>query len=152
MLSDATNISRLRCDPSVNKYLDRPTSTSVEEAVAFIQKINISVSNHESLYWAITLDKSNSLIGTICLWNLSEDRTSADVGYELMPDHQQKGIMNEALKCVINYGFETMLLKKIDACTHPDNADSIKLLQKNGFQQHGKLPESNELIFMLPAP
>ena len=41
--------------------------------------------------------------------------------------------MREALIKVINYGFEIMKLKSIDADVDPNNFKSIKLLEKNGF-------------------
>lgn len=39
-----------------------------------------------------------------------------------MPSFQGKGLMNEALKCIINYGFQTIGLEKIGAYTHRETA------------------------------
>lgn len=41
--------------------------------------------------------------------------------------------MNEALQCVMNYGFSELNLKTITAYTHRENNKSLELLKKNGF-------------------
>ena len=149
---DAAEIFALRSDERVNKYLDRPKAIAIEDAIAFIKKINTSIANDESIYWAITLKNSDKLIGTICLWNISRENSRAETGYEMHPDFQGKGFMQEALSKVLEYGFETMKLETIDAYTHPDNNKSTKLLEKNNFSRNAQLEKehsSKEVIFSL---
>lgn len=133
-MADDTAIFFLRSDPEVNKYIARTLSTSLEDAKAFILKINNGIAQNESLYWAICLDGNASLAGTICLWNFSEDRTTAELGYELHPSYHGKGIMNEALQEVLHYGFKTLCLQSIEAFTHHRNERSIHLLLQNKFK------------------
>jgi ribosomal-protein-alanine N-acetyltransferase len=47
--------------------------------------------------------------------------------------------MTEAVKPILQYGFEQMNLNRIEACTGPENVASIKILQKFGFKQEGYL-------------
>ncbi|MND70827.1 putative ribosomal N-acetyltransferase YdaF [compost metagenome] len=49
--------------------------------------------------------------------------------------------MTEALKPIIQYGFETMKLNRIEAFLSPDNIPSLKLVQKFGFTKEGHLRE-----------
>jgi [ribosomal protein S5]-alanine N-acetyltransferase len=128
---DRNELFLLRSDEKVLEYIDRPKAQSVDECVQFIRKINEGIAKKEWLYWAITLH--NKLIGTICLWNFSKDRSLAEVGYELMSDYQGKGYMQEALTAVIKYGFVELKLHSIEAYTHPNNLRSIHLLEKNHF-------------------
>ncbi len=65
--------------------------------------------------------------------NFSENYKTAEVGCDLNPKFQAKGIMSEALKAVIEMGFKGFKLDKIEAFTHRDNESSKKLLEKNGF-------------------
>ena len=67
---DAVDIAILRSDEIVNKYLDRKATTGIDEANRFINKINTGINNNECFYWAIALKNNNSLIGTICYWNI----------------------------------------------------------------------------------
>jgi ribosomal-protein-alanine N-acetyltransferase len=117
-----------------NRFLDRPKAITIEEAKQFIYKINDGINKNEWVYWAITLKNETKLIGTICYWNISKENDRAEVGYELHPRYQGKGIMQEALLKVIDFGFEQMRLKTITAVPSDDNIKSRKLLEKNNFK------------------
>ncbi len=94
------------------------------------------------MYWVISLKNAPGLIGTICLWNFDTEKNMAEIGYELMPDHQGAGIMNEAMQAVANYSFDELQLRILAALTHPDNEASVNLLKRNGFV----LDEINEFV------
>lgn len=131
---DESEIFLIRSDERVNRFLDRQKAKSLAEARDFINKINAAISNNESVYWAITLRDSPALIGTICFWNILWENSIAEIGYELMPDQQGKGFMQESISRIIEYGFQEMHLRKIDAYPSADNASSVKLLEKNNFK------------------
>ena len=144
LLTDALAIARLRSMDIVNKYIDRPKQLSVEQATAFIVRINEGNRNNQLFYWALCLKENPSLIGTICLWNFNPDRTIGELGYELNPAYQHKGLMTEAIKPVIAFAFQTICLQKIEAFVHKDNAASKRLLETNNFKlQLGRKDESN---------
>jgi len=129
-MQDAAAMFSLRSDDRVNRYIGRPKQTKIAEAEAFIHEIT----QNRLLYWAICTKDSTDLIGTICLWNFSEDKTSAEAGYELLPDFQGQGFMDEALKRIIAYSFEEISLQALCAFTHPENEASKRLLERNGFK------------------
>ena len=139
--SDDTEIFGLRSDERVNAFLDRPKATTLDDARVFIEKINRGILNKEWFYWAITLKEETSenkvgkLIGTICLWNISAEKECAETGYELHPDYQGKGIMKEAMAAVIDFCFERLQLRRIEAFTHKDNGTSSRLLEKFHFKR-----------------
>ncbi len=133
ILEDAPQILFLRSDEDVNKYIKRKPMSSLELAKQFIEDRNNDISQKTIYYWGIILKSNPQLIGTICLWNLSKDKTYAEIGYDLMPEFQNKGIMNEAIKQVVLFGFEILKLHKIEAFTQYKNESSIKLLLKNKF-------------------
>ena len=126
-------ISYLRSDKEVNEFVKRPSAESKEKALEFISKINLGIDGENMFYWVITERDSDQMIGSICLWNFSKDRKTAEVGYDLSPKFQRKGIMNEALVSVLKYGFEKMSLSLIEAYTHRKNESSKKLLERNSF-------------------
>ena len=59
---------------------------------------------------------------------------SAEIGYELHPDHQGKGFMQEAIKAVMDFAYEVLELDCLVALFEPGNSASVKLLERNGFQ------------------
>ena len=131
--TDVGEIFALRSDDVINQYLDRPKANTVEDAHLFIQQIINIVANNKCIYWAITLKPETTLAGTICLWNINNETSEAEVGYELLRNYQGKGIMQEAIKRVLNFGFEQIRFETIVACVHKENLSSIKLLQKSNF-------------------
>ena len=152
--TDADFIYTLRSNEQVNRFLDRAPAKNLEEARAFIQKINEGLAENKSYYWGIVLKETGAMIGTICFWNLSQDRKSAELGYELHPDHQGKGYMDEAIKEVIAFAFRSGFTR-LEAFTHKDNLASTKLLLKHGFVHDvtRKDPENfSGMIFFLTKP
>lgn len=134
--SDSEAILFLRSDKTINKFIHRPENRktkNIADAKKHIQKINLETENNTSFSWGITLKNDREIIGTICLWNFSENYKTAEVGYDLNPTHHRKGIMNEALHSVLDFGFNRLNLDKIEAFTHVQNESSKKLLEKNGF-------------------
>ena len=119
----------------VNKYLDRQVSTTIQDAINFITKINDHIENNNSIYWVIRFSKSRTFVGTICLFDFSNENNSCEIGYELLPQFQGLGIMKEAADKVIDYAFETLQVEKLIACTHKQNQRSSKLLTKLHFVQ-----------------
>ena len=153
--SDWKMISFLRSDKNVNEFVKRPSAETKEKALAFIEKINTGIDNRDFYYWKITEKNKNKMIGSICLWNFSKDYKKAEIGYDLSPNYQRKGIMNESLKNVTKFGFQKLNLDLIEAYTHSKNKSSKKLLEKNGFNLvQGKKDKDNadNIIYELKKP
>ena len=138
-LEDAEEIFELRSNEIVNKHLNRAKATSIEDAKEFIEKITDNVNGGQSLFWAICFKDQSKLMGTICLWNFSEEENKAETGYELLPQFHGKGIMNEAFSKVIEFGFQTLKLESIEAWTTVQNDGSKKVLERNRFQRNPEL-------------
>lgn len=148
--SDANEIFALRSNDNVNKYLDRKPSKSINDAKTFIQTINKNIQRNDSIYWAITLNGTDKLIGTICLFNFSDDNLKAEIGYELLPNFQGKGVMQEAISNVIDFGVQHIGLSSIEAYTHSENQSSTRLLGKFNFEK-GSAGEGNFMMFKLTS-
>ena len=144
-LSDAPAIFAIRANDQVNKHLDREPAKTVDDARAFIEKINAGIARNEAFYWVITFEET--LIGTICLWQFSEKPSKAEIGFELHPDFQGKGFMQEALAAVLEFGFSELKLNFIEGYTNLKNAGSIKLMEKLGFVNTRVLLDENAVIY-----
>ena len=122
--------------------LARRLNQKLEEAGAFINKINRAISNNDTLYWGIIFKDDNKLIGTICLWNIQPENYRAEIGYELHPDFWGKGIMKEAINAVVDYGFAKLGLHSIEALLNPENIGSSSVLESTGFVKEGHIKEN----------
>ena len=148
---DQQEIYFLRSNEQVNLHLDREPAHSIEDAQAFIEKISVVIEQNKGLYWGICLKENPKLIGTICYFDFSSANESAEIGYELHPFYQGKGIMQEAITTVLQYGFQVLHLKAITAFPTADNASSIRLLERNGFRREddGQKREGNLVRYIL---
>ena len=146
-VNDDKEIFALRSDKQVNKYLDREPSNTIEDARKFIHKIEEVVKQNKGIYWAITLTNNDKLVGTICLFNFSNENDQAEIGYELLPAFQGQGIMQEATSKVIAFALDVIGLKAIEAYTHRENESSSKLLEKFNFKKQENIDNnSNDMI------
>jgi len=154
---DALQIHALRSDPKIAAMTGRVPSTGIEDAMVHIYKVKKLIENNASIYWAISLLEDPTLIGTICLWNFDIENAVVEIGYELLPEFQGKGIIRESITAVINYGFEDMEVSTITAFPSANNASSIKVLKMAGFKMdENRYPNShddviNMLTFLLTS-
>ncbi|SIS45738.1 ribosomal-protein-alanine N-acetyltransferase [Kaistella chaponensis] len=149
---DSYEVLGIRSHPVINQFLHRDSPKNTFEALDFILNIQRKSANGEIFFLGIALQNKPELIGTICLWNFSGDRKTAELGYELLPEYHRKGIMSEAVTFILNFGFEDLNVSKIEAFTNKNNLNSIQLLQKFNFalnvnRKDEKYPEN--LIFEL---
>lgn len=132
-VSHVEDIFKIRGNRIINQFVNRIPPKTNYDALDFILTIKKRTQNNEMFYWGISSKDQQNLIGTICLYRFSEDRTEAEVGYELLPDHHRKGIMSEALSAVLNFGFNELNLQTILAFTNKFNENSKGLLLKQDF-------------------
>lgn len=139
---DTSDFFVLRSDKNVMKYIPRPIATNHADAAAVIDTMNDGINKNESINWAITIKGNSQLIGVIGYYRTKKEHFRSEIGYILHPKYQGKGIMNEALKAALNFGFTVMNLHSIEAVVDPENLASRKLLEKNSFIQEAHLKES----------
>jgi len=131
--SDWKAISFLRSDAEINKYLNRSSTPDKESALAFIHKIELGFAKKQMYYWAIRPKGEHEMLGSICLWNFSKNRKIAELGYDLMPAHQGKGVMQNALTLVEEFATTKLGIEVLEAYTHHANVKSTTLLKRNDF-------------------
>jgi ribosomal-protein-alanine N-acetyltransferase len=141
--NDAEAILALRSNDEVMKYIPRPYLKTKEDALELIAMFDDKIENGIGINWGIYfLDEPEKLLGIIGHYRIKPEHFRAEVGYMLFPDHKGKGIVSEALKKVVEYGFNEMKLHSIEAILDPENKGSEKVLLKNGFVKEAHLIEN----------
>ena len=130
---DAAAIFALRSNSNVMQFLDRPMATSISDAELLVKKMKDSLECNEGITWGICSKGDPHLVGTIGFWQITKEHFRAELGYLLHPDHQGKGLMQEAIEAALNYGFDVMQLHSVEANVNPLNNASIRLLERNNF-------------------
>lgn len=130
-------------DEHVCKYLfDEESLGEREEALDIINWYkDFELKDHSR--WAIELKENNRLIGTCGYHCLDRRNNIVEIGYDLNKDYWKQGYMTEALKAIIDVGFNNMKLNRIQAYVYIDNEGSYKLLEKNKFIREGVIREKH---------
>ncbi|XXX76987.1 GNAT family N-acetyltransferase [Sorangium sp. So ce134] len=135
---DVERIFRIQSDPEVVRYSGRGPDGSLAAAERRIETILAGVREYTSIRWGITLKESGELVGTGGFWRWNKPHRWAEIGYELLPEFWNRGIMTEALRAVIRFGFESMELHRVEAQIDPDNRASARVLERLGFALEGR--------------
>jgi [ribosomal protein S5]-alanine N-acetyltransferase len=130
---DAADYFFLLSDEDVMRYMDAPKCESIDIAAEKIEKMNTEIAENKSIVWGISLKDDKRLIGAIGFWKISAYHHRGEIAYRLHPDFWRKGLMTEALKEVLNYGFEKMNLHSVEANVSPSNEASKQLLLAQNF-------------------
>jgi ribosomal-protein-alanine N-acetyltransferase len=141
--ANAEALYQLRSDERVMQYIDRPRPASIDDITALIQKLHNNVEANMGIEWGITYKEDNTYIGTISFHRLIKEHFRAEIGYLLHPDYQRRGIMDEAIKAVLDYGFNIMKLHSIEAHIAPANIASQQLLERNNFIREAYFHENH---------
>ncbi len=138
-MRDAEDIYRYGRDPEVARHVLWDAYRSVGEARSYLRYMLRRYRNREPASWGIEYTADHTVIGTIGFMWVQEDNAAAEVGYSLARDYWNRGIMTEALKAVIDYGFGRMNLNRIEAQHETTNPASGAVMRKCGMQREGTL-------------
>lgn len=140
--TDADAILELRSNPETMKFIPRPLIASTEEALEHIKMIEAKIISNEAINWGITLKGNPKLFGVIGFYHSRPENFRSEIGYMLLPEFHRKGIVSEAIKMALAYGFDAMNLHSVEAIIDPGNEASAKVLEKNGFVREAHLKEN----------
>jgi len=134
--ADAADVLAFRADPIVQKY-DDPVIHSEAEAQTFIEELHDEYAAQRGINWAVTLLDPQVVVGIFSLHHWDPYHRRAEAGYGLARAYWGQGIGSEALRAILRFGFEQLNLNRIYARTIADNHESVRLLERMGFQREG---------------
>jgi len=142
MQHDAPALFAIHGHAESMRFFGTDPLTEVAQAERLIEKFAAwRTMPNPGVRWGITLADTGALIGTCGLFAWNRDWHKCAIGYELAPAARGQGYMREALGAAITWGWSAMDLNRIEAQIHPDNAPSIALAERLGFQREGLLRE-----------
>jgi ribosomal-protein-alanine N-acetyltransferase len=121
----------------INRYTSDENVTSLEEAKELYRKYIAPRPNLFRL--GLLMKATGDLIGTIGFYGIDRVNKRAIAGADLKKEYWGKGLMSEALRALIRFGFNEMRLNRIEASTDPQNLRSIRLIERCGFRKEGVL-------------
>ncbi len=127
---DASRHFALNSDPIVLQFTGDVAFLSEKDARSFLEQYD-----HYERYgfgrWNCFRKKDDAFIGW-CGLKFNEVK-EIDLGYRFFRKEWNKGYATEAAKACLEYGFNTLKIKRIIGRVHPDNKASIRVLEKVGM-------------------
>ncbi len=134
-IGDVDDVLAYASDTEVGRYLPVPQPYERDDAVEFIARKILDDWSTEptfAIVWA------RHVIGSISL-HVNVRHEIAEMGYALARQAWGRGIVPEAARAVIDWGFERYALHKVFARSDVRNRQSWRVMEKVGMTHEGVL-------------
>jgi ribosomal-protein-alanine N-acetyltransferase len=142
-VDDSENWFKNLSDDGVAVLIGMEPLENVEDSKSIINSFIDRYEKKNGMAWAIILKEDESFIGTCSYEKIDSHNLSGEIGYDLLRKYWGNGFMAEALSVIIDYGFESLRLNRIEAHTAAINSASRNLLRRLGFFEEGVFRESS---------
>jgi len=136
---DASAVFHYAHDPEVTQYTQWDAHRTIEDSRRFIEQTIAAYQRGENAELAIELKSDKKVIGTCGLINVSADHCRGELVFAMGKEHWGGGIMGEALKATLAFGYGALQLNRIFAKVDPDNMKTILVLKRATWQFEGTL-------------
>ena len=138
LVSDAEALFEMDSNPKVHQYLWNKPLTNSSEVQSYIESVKNQYLENNIGRFVVVLKETNELIGWAGIKYNTEMVNNKihfyDIGYRLNERFWGKGYASEASFAWLDYGFNVMKIKVMEAAAHSDNIASNKILLKIGLK------------------
>ena len=134
---DAPALLQIMNAPEVTANLLISPTFSQEDIAESIRKRIDAMEARERYSLAIVQKETGALMGTCALINVSWEHMHAELVYYLGTEFWGKGYMTEAVRRMVQFGFEELGLERISVGCFARNKASARIIEKLGFQPEG---------------
>ena len=136
-VSDAADMYDYARRPEVTRYLLWRPHPDVKYTKRYLEYLATRYRLGMFYDWALIHKADKRMIGTCGFVRFDCPHNSAEIGYVLHPDYHGQGLMPEAVRAVMDFGFSTLELHRIEARYMVGNAPSLRLMEKMGMTFEG---------------
>lgn len=138
---DAEELFYLYSKPEVSLYTTWETYETREDIRMFITDVLEMYDNDETGEWGVVLKETGALIGSCGFTSCDTEHSCAQTGFLLDPDYWGRGLMTEAVRALLDFGFGKMNLNRIEGFYIPGNEASGRVMEKASMRYEGTLRE-----------
>ncbi len=132
-LDDAAFVLALLNDSAFLRFIGDKKVRTLADARQYISEgPQESYQRHGFGLWLVSLKSQDTSIG-ICGLIKRDTLADVDIGFAFLPEYRSQGYAFEAASATSEYAFKELGLKRLVAITIPENAGSIRLLEKIGL-------------------
>jgi ribosomal-protein-alanine N-acetyltransferase len=136
---DVNDFFEYASDPEVSRFVTWDYHKTIKDSKRFINFSLRKYREHSAAPWGIVMKGNGKLIGTAGFAYWLPEHNRAEIGYSIGRNYWNKGLMTEAVREIIRFGFERMELNRLEARCSTDNAASEKVMLKCGMKFEGVL-------------
>ena len=136
---DAPALHEYWSDEEVTRYFSLDPFATLTETLEMIALLNGMPEANQGIRWAVVRAADGIVLGTCGFHNHEPEHFRAEMGYDLGRPYWGKGIMGEAIRAILEYGFCTQNFNRIEAFVNFGNRNSTRLLERTGFHLDGLL-------------
>jgi RimJ/RimL family protein N-acetyltransferase len=150
---DAAFILRLLNDPSWLRYIGDRGVRTLDDAESYLRNGPLTMYARLGFGLYLVETKASTLPIGICGFVKRETLDDVDLGFALLPAFRGKRYAFESASATMAYGRRVLGLSRVVAITAPDNAPSIRLLERLGFgfERFVRLGEDDEELKLYAA-
>ena len=132
--ADAAFVLELLNDPGFIRFVGDRGVRTVEEAARYAaERFAESYGRNGFGLWLVETKGEGVPVG-ICGLLTRKELNVVEVGYAFLPPFRGKGYAYEAASATLSHARDALGLRSIYAITNPDNAISMRVLEKLGFK------------------
>lgn len=105
-----------------------------------------------SFWYLVTTGEPAELVGICGFKGRPDAQGSVEIGYSVLQPHQRKGFATEAVEKLVGWAFSHHNVLEVSAETFPYLSQSIRVLEKNGFQFTGPGSEAGVVRYAVKRP
>jgi [ribosomal protein S5]-alanine N-acetyltransferase len=125
-------------DPRIPEGTTVPAAFTVEEGRAFVRRQWSRLDDGTGLSLAIVDRAGGDAVGAVVLM-LRPQEGVAGIGYWLVPRARGRGLATAAVRLLSGWALGDAGLARVEAWVEPDNAPSLHVLERAGFEREGVL-------------
>lgn len=124
-------------NPEVTKYLTWTTHSRIEISKEVVSSWIEKYSDKKFYQWCIELKSIGEVIGSISVVDYKEYIYTVEIGYCIGKEFWNKGYTTEAFRALIDFFFNEVEVKRVEARHDPNNISSGKVMLKCGLRYEG---------------
>ena len=136
--SDAADVLAVFGDAGHLRYWSHGPLADLDAARAYVEGIGAGWRERRLFQWAVTAG-DDRLVGTVTFVDWDREHRRAEVGFIVHPAHVGRGLATDAVRTALRFAFGRMDLWRVEADVDPENAGSLRLLERLGFRREGVL-------------
>lgn len=138
-LEDAEAVFAYARDPEVVRHLPWQVHLTLADTMTYVNDVLAKQETSQVTAWAVIYKPEGMVVGSAGYNWWQPEHRRAEIGYVLARRLWGKGLMTEAVREILNFGFSRMELNRIQAMCRAENPASARVMEHCGMKYEGLL-------------